>query len=201
MQPPHNSMTSHSMHTTSFIGVTQPASPGTRSDCLTPVAVSGRSSPAISYRATVAQVLPSLLDVLLRLEPQFAAMLAQLAKEEGPQPPAARTWCLRPGLVFDEGRCALQFIAPGPPHSATLTAQERAVLSLLLTNAQCWLPLGVLIADLTAQGLLSEEALEPERSIRSVIYQLRLKTQDHLHRLIRLNRRVGYGIFPVSPKC
>jgi DNA-binding response OmpR family regulator len=84
----------------------------------------------------------------------------------------------------------------GRLHSTRLTAQERAVLRQFLSAPRQWFSATEIANYLTRQGLLSARAQSPERSVMSIISQLRLKLADNQHTLIRLNRRIGYAIFP-----
>ena len=151
----------------------------------------------VELSRALAHVLPALLDVLLRLEPQLASMLVLLASkgsEHQDAPPAVHN--LSPNLVFDPGQSEVYVEEEGRLHSTRLTAQERAVLRQFLSAPRQWFSAAEIANYLTRQGLLSAQAQSPKRSVMSIISQLRIKLADNPHTLIRLNRRVGYAIFP-----
>jgi DNA-binding response OmpR family regulator len=98
--------------------------------------------------------------------------------------------------VFDPEQSEVSFEEEGRLHSTRLTAQERAVLRQFLSAPRQWFSATQIASYLTRQGLLSAQAQSPERSVMTIISQLRMKLADYHHTLIRLNRRVGYAIFP-----
>jgi DNA-binding response OmpR family regulator len=161
------------------------------------VSISAPVADTAELRRALAHVLPALLDVLLRLEPQLAALLVHLASkgsEHQDAQPAIHN--LRPNLVFDPEQSEVSFEEEGRLHSTRLTAQERAVLRQFLSAPRQWFSATQIASYLTRQGLLSAQAHSPERSVMTIISQLRMKLADYHHTLIRLNRRVGYAIFP-----
>jgi Transcriptional regulatory protein, C terminal len=154
-----------------------------------------------SAQAVVVATLPPLLEVALRLEARIVSLEGLVAKKcvpENSSSPAPRN--LSPALVFDVARSELQVEKQGHQVMVSLTAQERAVLRRLLTAPAHWFSIRSLADHLTAQVLLSPDAISPERSIMAIISQLRKKLNDDSHSLIRLNRRVGYAIFIADPR-
>jgi len=121
-------------------------------------------------------------------------LLASKGSEHQDAPPAVHN--LSPNLVFDPGQSEVYVEEEGRLHSTRLTAQERAVLRQFLSAPRQWFSAAEIANYLTRQGLLSAQAQSPKRSVMSIISQLRIKLADNPHTLIRLNRRVGYAIFP-----
>ena len=148
-------------------------------------------------RTQVNDSLPSILTLLQRIEVHLATMvrLLETGYPRSPQDLVA-TQNLRNDLVFDAGRSEIQRVGQGQPRVAQLTAQERALLLYLLGAPRRWFAIDELSDHLIALGLLSSEARAPDRSVMGIVSQLRSKLGDYDHTLIRLNRRIGYGIFP-----
>jgi DNA-binding response OmpR family regulator len=130
------------------------------------------------------------------MEIQLAAIIILLGGTRDAQDPQPMH-NLRPNLVFDSGRSEIQIVEQDPPYVVHLTAQERAMLLHLVSAPRRWFSTTELSSHLISLGLLSAEAQAPDRSVMGLISQLRSKLCDYDHTLIRLNRRIGYGIFPI----
>jgi hypothetical protein len=147
------------------------------------------------------------LDVLTRMERHLEALARFVATQAPvglPEPrpgalPTRRQYRLGADLIADAECGDLRFErheGGGGTPAPHLTAQERAILRLLLSAPRRWFSIAAIADHLASQGLLTERGLDPRRSVMAAIGHLRVKLGDHDHTLIRLNRRVGYGIFP-----
>lgn len=162
-----------------------------------PPAISAPPTHTSEQGAALQMLLPALIEVLRHLEAHLSTLLGMMAARTAAAD-TKRVVRLRSDLVFDEDRSELRLDGPKGVRTELLTAQERAVLIHLLTAPEHWFAHEVLIAHLNRLALLSAQTQDPSRTIMNVMSQLRMKTHDHRHTLIRLNRRVGYGIFPLT---